>query len=136
MNRKMWDEGLRKQVQISLKNPGRPFNLHFYEARLDGRLRIFDIFRDDKGTSVGESLIKGTEPMTEVMVPPTISPIYTHVNYGLWKSQDPDKIMEAFAYVHGLTGVTKIHEIQFLNQMADIMAEVLLRLLINSELLN
>jgi hypothetical protein len=132
---KSWEEGLQKEVAESLRNPTRPFNVHFYEARLNGRLRIFDLHRDKRGVTIGESLVRDTQPLMAPIVPPLVNAVYTHVNYGGLPDQDPGNIMYAFAHVHSLTDCKKIHEIQTLDQMMDIMGEVLLRLLINAELL-
>src|SRR5260370_29159983 len=89
-----WREMLREKASEYHADPSRPYNLHFYEVRLAGKLRIFDVFRDEEAITIGESLIYSMKPMAPLFSPPMESPTYTHVNYGGVLSQDPDAVME------------------------------------------
>lgn len=125
----VWQEQIRSEVAKITANPEKPYNLHFYEVRWKGKLRVFDLFRDDQAITIGESLIRDMTPIAPLFSPPVDCNVYVHVNYGGIISQDPDAVMATFvSRFSDTTVVGKLGEIQTHNQMMPVMKKVLTQL--------
>lgn len=107
-----------------------PYCLHFYETKFDGRLRIFDLFKDQETGCItcGESLISGMKPIATLFTPPIDAIAYVHVNYGGLESQDPDAFIRDFAKQHNLTDVRKMGETKIFSEVPPFMKIVLAKL--------
>ena len=128
-DRALYDKTVKEVTEKMKRDPAYPYNVHFYEAKLHGRLRIFDLFRDDAAVTVGESLVGKMEPVKKPAFPPTnASGFYIHVNYGGWPSTSTDWVMSTFAGEVGLTDVIKVSEVHTVNEMGLIMPGLLQRL--------
>lgn len=109
-------------------NPARPHNAHFYEARKEGELRIFDLYAAQSGViTIGECLPPGRLPLKPPLVGRDFG-LYSHVNYGGARSHSPDELMSAFAAEHALTQVKKFAEIHTAGEMNRMVPECLRRL--------
>lgn len=127
-----WEEMLRKETAKLIADPARPYNLHFYECKYNGRLRVFDLFRThidgETSITIGESLTPLMEPIAPLFTPPVNAVLYTHVNYGGVVAKSPDWLMSTFAGVRELTDVVKLVETMSFNQVVPVMKIVIERL--------
>lgn len=128
MDWKEWDELLRVGDRATRANPACPHNAHFYEARNERELRIFDVYCAQSGIiTIGECLPPGRLPLKAPLVGRDYG-LYSHVTYGGVQSQSPDEVMSAFAADHGLTRVKKFAEINTKDEMDRMVLECLRRL--------
>lgn len=127
-----WQAMLLEETAKLIADPTRPYNLHFYECKYNGRLRIFDLFRthidDEDAVTIGESLTPSMEPIAPLFSPPVNAVLYTHVNYGGVVTSSPDWFMGTFAGMHKLTDVVKLMETTAFNQVLPVMQIVIERL--------
>lgn len=125
---KEWDELLRVGDREARASPARPHKTHFYEARNERELRIFDVYCAQSGIiTIGECLPPGRLPLKPPLVGRDYG-LYSHVTYGGVRSQSPDEVMSTFAADHGLTRVKKFAETDTTAEMDQIVLECLRRL--------
>jgi hypothetical protein len=123
-----YQKNLQEHVIEGLRNPDKPLNLHFYETKYRGALRIFDLCLTDRGVTVGETLVGSMQPIHPRWIPETNNGIYVHVNYRIYRSHSPDWVMRCFGSKVGLKDIQKMKQIFVVSEMRDIMPTVLRRL--------
>src|SRR5208282_435570 len=87
------------------------FTLTYFEARDNGRLRVFDLmyYADRKGCTIGESVLTTLGANKPIGCIGSINAVYVHGNLGA-EQGEPVSAMAAFAKKHNLTGVVKFGE--------------------------